>query len=197
MSKKNTCILCDCLFEPSKYHPYQKNCSLKCRNRSRGRISRGHHPKLITLICEVCDKPFIQKRLTNTSYCSFGCKKLGVFRKFKGLIVKGPRKHVWGSGHITKTGYRIISKPNHPNSVKGKRSGQIMEHVFVISEQLGRPLRRGETVHHKNGIRHDNRIENLELWSSSHPPGQRIEDKIEWCKEFLDLYGYAVIKKES
>lgn len=99
-----------------------------------------------------------------------------------------------GSGTITKHGYKIIKKKDHPNAWKG---GAIFEHVFVMSEHLQRPLKKGETVHHKNGIRNDNRIENLELWSKAHPPGQRIEDKIKWCKEFLEQYGYDVIMKKN
>lgn len=96
---------------------------------------------------------------------------------------------VKGSGTITKRGYRQITKKDHPNC---NRSGVMFEHVFIMSEHIGRPLLKGETVHHKNGIKHDNRIENLELWSHSQPYGQRIEDKIKWCKEFLGLYGYEV-----
>lgn len=42
-------------------------------------------------------------------------------------------------------------------------------------------------------LRDDNRIENLELWSVSHPAGQRVEDKIMWAKEFLCSYNYEVV----
>ena len=85
----------------------------------------------------------------------------------------------------SKDGYVTIQKRGHPNSSK---KGSILEHVFVMSSFLGRPLRKGENVHHKNGIRDDNRIENLELWSKAQPSGQRIVDKFEFCKDFLQKH---------
>lgn len=69
---------------------------------------------------------------------------------------------------------------------------KVLEHRYVMEQALGRRLHRHETVHHKHGVRHDNRLDQLELWSKSHPPGQRVEDKIAWAKEFLAQYGLEV-----
>lgn len=95
-----------------------------------------------------------------------------------------------GSGTIDNNGYRVITKKGHANC-KSKK-GHIFEHTFIMSQHLGRPLRKGESVHHKNGIRYDNTIENLELWHKGQPAGQRLEDKIKWAKKFLEEYGYQI-----
>jgi hypothetical protein len=88
---------------------------------------------------------------------------------------------------INANGYVVLNQQHaHPNA---DRRGQILEHVKVMSATLGRPLLPGENVHHKNGVRDDNRPENLELWVVSQPSGQRPADLVAWALEVIDRYG--------
>lgn len=57
-----------------------------------------------------------------------------------------------------------------------------------MEEVLGRHLLHDENVHHRNGVRDDNRPENLELWTRPHPPGIRAAEAVEWARMILDRY---------
>jgi len=75
--------------------------------------------------------------------------------------------------------------PDHPHS---SSNGHIYQHREVMAEHIGRTLKPGETVHHKNGDRKDNRIENLELWTKAQPSGQRVQDKVQNAISLLEEY---------
>jgi hypothetical protein len=117
--------------------------------------------------------------LKNKTSTSCGCSRADRLR-----ALCGTRHHNWKGGSINHDGYRIVYF-----------SGEsFLEHRVVMERVLGRKLLEGETVHHKNGIKLDNRPENLELWASHHHSGQRIPDLVAWAKEILRRYEPEALK---
>ncbi len=211
------CLTCQKLFEKQQsaiLRTKNNYCSERCYNKKRC--------IWIGVNCKICQKSFKKRltdfNRSKNHFCSRICWKKDVklnefpcsmckesfdfpISKYKSKYCKCCRlkrglnpdklnkKAKGGAGYISLSGYKTICKMDHPNS-KGK--GQIKEHRWLMSEHLGRILFKGESVHHKNGIRHDNRIENLELWNNSQPSGQRVKDKLKFYKEFIEQYGGSV-----
>ena len=110
-----------------------------------------------------------------------GCGNQHVSRICKKNNIKaqrtGPRSGVghpeWKGGrNIDKDGYVLIYFPFHPNA---RKSRQMLEHRMVMEHHLGRYLNRREVVHHKNGNKQDNRIENLALYSGN---GKHLKEEL-------------------
>lgn len=85
-----------------------------------------------------------------------------------------------GIGHkkARTDGYIALYYPSYPRSDK---RGYIMEHVYLMEQFIGRPLKDDEVVHHKNRIKSDNRIENLQLMTFKEHA--RLHMKERWAKK--------------
>lgn len=93
-------------------------------------------------------------------------------------------------GHPLRRGKALIRvRPSDGYAyIRGRDGGECLWHRIVMAGIIGRELLPHENVHHINGVRDDNRPENLELWSSSQPAGQRVADKLAWAREMIALY---------
>ena len=85
----------------------------------------------------------------------------------------------------------MLWAPSHP------RAGMYFEHILVMEQLLGRHLFADEPIHHRNGVRDDDRPENLELWTRPQPAGIRAADAVAWAREIIAHYGEDVFTSNN
>ena len=170
-------VNCVCCGKDVERKPYQVS---RAKNSFCSKVCFYNHKNTRTrkecMQCgEIIEVPY--KEASKNKFCSHKCSSL------------------WHSkeNHPAWNGGRSITKEGYIYRWSGEDRSKI-EHRVIFEQYLGRPLEKDEIIHHKNGDRSDNRLENLELWTKNHPMGQRVEDKIKWAIEFLNKYGYKITK---
>ena len=174
-----------------------KPCSVEaCANPAEARtLCHGHYLALLRrgewptrLLSDrqprTCAVPDCGRRMHARGLCATHLDRL----KSKGDVqAKIPVREVEGIGYLDRGGYLIIPVPPTLRHLTGGQN-KAPEHRLVMALHLDRALADDEHVHHRNGVRTDNRLENLELWSVMQPKGQRVDDKVDFALEILRRY---------
>lgn len=151
---ESLCEICGKSYYPASYGRTSRFCSKPCMNEWQAR-------KRVTLNCKVCGKEFTLSPSVAKSgvvHCSKTCGAStrtihGVGREHNGKPVRKEKK-----------GYLYVWEPDHPDSYG---NGWILEHRLVAAHKLGRRLATAEQVHHINGVKTDNRPENLSVMDAT------------------------------
>lgn len=172
-----------------------KFCSIQCYDLYRAKYGVPSRHKRTNKKCLECGKDYWvhnarirkERRYGEVKFCGNVCRY--AYWKKNGTPIYRPRgypatyygfpdRKVEGNLFDDK-GYVLIERPlDHPGRISkvGKVKSRIREHILVMEKMLGRYLYSYEKVHHKNGIKADNKPDNLELWVRKHSDGVRVSD---------------------
>lgn len=168
------CKRCGADFKAKAAHADRRvYCSKECMYAGRTEAS------LVAKECKGCKATFFSQPSRRVLFCSEACN-----RKNRSYVRRNGSDGWYLQG---KTGY-----------IARVRDGKTqLQHRFIVEQHLGRSLMPFENVHHINGVKDDNRLENLEIWITKQPKGQRPADLYDWAVELLDHMGYDVVRRSS
>lgn len=172
------CERCSATYTPTG--PAARFCSRACR--------------FGTATCETCETEFVRRPIqgakspNDNRYCSYECRwaaarsrdEYGRYLNAEGYIILDKR-------YSNRPPSRAVNRDGYVR-LNVRKDGRVLEHRHVMEQHLGRRLAADENVHHINGNKTDNRLENLELWVRSQPSGQRVTDLLTWAREILARY---------
>jgi len=149
----------------------------------------------IWLLCPQCNIPrWVYKQDTKPSRKSASCRTCSGKRYVKLMQAKN-----WKGGRTYRNGYAFIKlyPPDPFYSMAKGSSRYIAEHRLIMAQHLGRLLKTTEIVHHINGVRADNRIENLEIITPHEHPKQYTAGYVEGYKQAIIDVGNTVGKETA
>ena len=163
MSKKvRECITCGKEF--TSYNPNPKFCSRDCRT------DYMRHKIPIDRMIELYEKGLTQEEVAE----KLGTSQKVIWKRMKEIGYEarvaakrnqyGVNNDYWRGGRTKHSnGYIYVKKKGHPRALKA--GDYVLEHILVVEKEIGRYLRDDEIVHHINGVKDDNRPENLYITS--------------------------------
>jgi hypothetical protein len=120
----------------------------------------------VNVVCSICNKQIHSKRFKSCKSCT------------------NQQRQDYGKGRYLKNGYVMVFQKGHPRASKN----YVLEHILIMEEYLGRKLKPDENIHHRNGVKNDNSLSNLELWVKPQPAGITAKDAYAWARVIIERY---------